>query len=353
MTRKILAYCHAYVGHGREAGAETTLANLLESLVRAGWEATVLLSDNVRDGQPYVVNGVTVLPDARGRKTFPRIVQDFDVVVSHLECSEQAAVVCQRSGVPIVHLVHNTFWQTEGYLAMGCSLAVYNSEWVANHHSGSQYRQIVSQVAKREKHAEINFTARVASSWPYVVLHPQIEPELYYTDGPHDCVGFVNFHENKNPAVFYEMARRFPEQQFLGLLGGYGHQDIQELPNVEFIENTPDITGEFYSRCRVLLVPSHYESFGRVAVEAQASGVAVVASATPGLKEALRESALYADPDNMTQWETALEIVLNNKALYSRLSIGNSRYWAEQAVIETMDLIPVMDQICERYAEMR
>lgn len=350
MANRILAFVHAYVGHGREAGAETTLANLLESLVRNGWEADVLLNKAVPGGN-YSVNGVNVISDTSGGKTFPKIADDYDIIISHLECSEQAAIVCRRSKIPIVHLVHNTFWQTEGYLATGTDLAVYNTNWVAEHHSNNQKNNVMSVPSKNGKLGTISFTARQSKDWPYVVLHPQIIPSDYEAEGPHDSIGMVNLYENKNPAIFYEMARRFPDQQFLGVIGGYGKQEIDDsLPNVEFIANTVDIQGEFYSRVKILLVPSHYESFGRVALEAAASGIPCIASPTQGLMECLGHRGVYADATDPDAWEVSLKELLIPSTLkyYRRMALNCSRMWADRAVEETHDLNVVLTDMVDR-----
>jgi glycosyltransferase involved in cell wall biosynthesis len=347
---KVLAFAHAYVGHGREAGAETTLANMLESLVRNGWEATVLLSEDTGCGE-YTHNGVRVIPDARGRKTFPKIINQYDVVVSHLDCSEQAAVVCERSGIPIVHLVHNTMWQTESYLASGCDLAIYNTDWVADYHSENQSRNIISVPSRRKGLTTISFSARRARDWPWIVLHPQISPSDYYAEGPHDSIGFVNFHDNKNPDIFYEMAERFPDENFIGLIGGYGEQDVRDgYPNVEYIENTIDIAGEFYARTKILLVPSHYESFGRVALEGAATGIPCLASPTKGLLECLGHRGVYADPTDPDAWEDMLRMMLRpqNYNYLSTMALNCSKEWFETSTKESDNLIQVMNELVDR-----
>jgi glycosyltransferase involved in cell wall biosynthesis len=52
---------------------------------------------------------------------------------------------------------------------------------------------------------------------------------------------------------------------------------------------------EVYRQTKLLLMPSSYESWGRVAVEAAASGIPTLAAATPGLLEALGDAGTFID----------------------------------------------------------
>ncbi|NLA65972.1 MAG: glycosyltransferase family 1 protein [Leucobacter sp.] len=74
-------------------------------------------------------------------------------------------------------------------------------------------------------------------------------------------------------------------------------------------------------RSSLVLIPSHSETFGLVALEAAASGVPVIASATGGLLEAVvdGETGLLIASDNPHEWAAAIERVLTDDALASRL----------------------------------
>jgi hypothetical protein len=110
---------------------------------------------------------------------------------------------------------------------------------------------------------------------------------------------------HKGADVFLELARRFPRRRFL-LVGklGYGYPArLRSLPNVRHLPLGPP--RQFLGRAGVVLVPSRWpEPFGRVAVEAMAGGVPVLASRVGGLAEVVGDSALavvdYRDPD---AWE--------------------------------------------------
>lgn len=334
---KITVLVHAYVGHGRNAGGETTLHDILKGCVARGASVDVVLDQKTAYTQITDVDGVTVHPYQEwDNGKFNVLCRDTDIVLSHLDCSERATYVAEYSHRPMVHLVHNTFWQTEGYLAMGCDLAIYNSEWVAAHHAkANDPVAIVPETMPPpmtgvSRTATFNFKARKALGWPYVVVHPPIDPTRYEcTPGKH--VTMVNLWENKGPDVFYALADRFPDVQFLGVRGGYAdkHQDIRVRDNVTIVPNSNDFRN-ILMNTSILLMPSRYESFGRVAIEAGAAGIPTIASPTEGLLEALGEGGTYAS--NPVEWDAQLKKLLTPSGYTkaSKHAKARSAYWASQ-----------------------
>ena len=77
-----------------------------------------------------------------------------------------------------------------------------------------------------------------------------------------------------------------------------------------------------FRNARVVLVPSHSETFGLVALEAAASGVPVVAQGTGGLREAVLagDTGLIIESRDPRDWADALTEVLGNPELARRLS---------------------------------
>src|SRR5690606_41527203 len=103
---------------------------------------------------------------------------------------------------------------------------------------------------------------------------PPVMDEEYATERG-DGVTLINLYPPKGAATFWTLAERMPDVKFLAVIGGYGHQDVRELPNVEVMPNIPGrrMRDEVYARTKILLMPSEYESWGRVGVEAMASGI--------------------------------------------------------------------------------
>ncbi len=98
------------------------------------------------------------------------------------------------------------------------------------------------------------------------------------------------------------MAKELPEYKFLGVKGSYGVQWANDsLPNVEILEKQEDMR-EVYRRTEILIMPSDYESWGRTATEAAASGIPVISTDTPGLRENMGESGIYLDKRRVKDW---------------------------------------------------
>lgn len=78
----------------------------------------------------------------------------------------------------------------------------------------------------------------------------------------------------------------------------------------------------------LVAVPSYNESFGLVALEAQACGTPVVATATGGLKIAVADgvSGILVPGHAPTDWARAIEDLVSRPQLRTRLSIGARRH---------------------------
>ncbi len=91
------------------------------------------------------------------------------------------------------------------------------------------------------------------------------------------------------------------------------------------------------SRADVVVVPSRWEGFGLVAVEAMAAGVPVIATAIEGLDEVVGDAALRVPPDDPAAIATALRRLDADPALYRRLSAAGPRRAARFSVDVMVD----------------
>ena len=81
---------------------------------------------------------------------------------------------------------------------------------------------------------------------------------------------------------------------------------------------------EWFQAATVCVVPSYSESFGLVAIEAQACGTPVVAARVGGLPTAVRDgiSGVLVDGHDASTWADQILIVAMNDELRAKLSIG-------------------------------
>ena len=79
---------------------------------------------------------------------------------------------------------------------------------------------------------------------------------------------------------------------------------------------------------RVVLIPSHSETFGLVALEGAASGVPVVAAASGGLREAVLhgDTGVVLESRDPAAWAGAITTILSNPGLARRLSVAGREH---------------------------
>ncbi len=92
-----------------------------------------------------------------------------------------------------------------------------------------------------------------------------------------------------------------------------------------------------YQSATLLVYPSLWEGFGFPGLEAQASGLPVLASNRSALPEVLKSSAAYFDPENSENFQKELLSLLGNEKKRRDLAISgkkNAKDWAWSRVLQ-------------------
>jgi D-inositol-3-phosphate glycosyltransferase len=134
-------------------------------------------------------------------------------------------------------------------------------------------------------------------------------------------------------------------RQLEQLAAGLGLADlVRFLPPVH-----AELLAEHYRAADVAVVPSHNESFGLVALEAQACGTPVVAAAVGGLRTAVRDgvSGVLVEGRDPADYAAAIRAVLARRPL---LAAGARRHAADFSWDRTADAL--VDAYAAAAAEM-
>ena len=166
------------------------------------------------------------------------------------------------------------------------------------------------------------------------VVYPIIQLADYRVkNAPAGAITFVNPTPKKGVETALALAALLPHRHFLFVeswrLEPSVKRELQNrlgsLPNVTLSPWTCDMT-EVYARTAILIVPSLWqEAFGRVALEAHASGIPVIARDIGGLSEVLQESGILVAPDAPPQvWADEIERLFADRSLYAARSAAAS-----------------------------
>ena len=216
------------------------------------------------------------------------------------------ALAAKRTQIPILVLLQNVEFRLHG----GRFEDVADVPCVANSH----------------------FTAdryRAAYGINPLVIYPYISADRYRTKRTRENVTFINPHPLKGRDIALGVARLCPEIPFTFVESWRlppGHrkhlvQELEALSNVTFLRPQSDMRA-VYGKCSILLAPSVWEeAYGRVATEAQISGIPVVASTRGGLPEAVGPGGVLLDPEQpIADWAAAVRKLWRDERHYEALS---------------------------------
>lgn len=294
---RVLASLVSYPPFTRVGGFNATHRYLV-GLVEAGHEVTALIGDRV---PAYELDGVRVRSEQWVWKHFTKA----DLIISNHGDEARLHRIACREGKPSIRFIHGVHDALIHKIRRGGdpTLVVFNAHSLA----------------------EV-----VQYDGPKMVCHPILRVDEYATT-PGDAITLVNLIKPKGVDVFDQLARYMPHREFLGCKGGYGKQLEPFRPNVRVIAQTPNMRDHVYAKSRIVLMPSDYETWGLVGLEAFCSGIPVIAHPTPGLVESLGDAGIFCDRDDLDAWIDAVER-LDDQSEYdsaSEKARARADHWAK------------------------
>ncbi|NOR68299.1 MAG: glycosyltransferase [Methylomarinum sp.] len=180
--------------------------------------------------------------------------------------------------------------------------------------------------------ANSNFTAQrfhETFGIPAHVIPPLINYNKYQVNSSKEKVLFVCPKKEKGLDIALKLAEKNPDIPFLFLESwqlneielNALHNEIKLLPNIEFLLAQADMK-PIYAVTKLALVPSSWEeAWGRIASEAQVSGIPVLASNRGGLPESVGNGGvLHKIEEDIDIWSKSLRKIWFDKDYYKKLS---------------------------------
>ena len=168
------------------------------------------------------------------------------------------------------------------------------------------------------------------------VIRPLVRRADYVTESSRQNVLFINPYPVKGRDIAFAIAERCPDIPFTFCeswtiddeLRAWLDERLKGLNNIVMRDRTEDMK-TVYGKAKVLLAPSIWEeAWGRVATEAQFSGIPVLGSNRGGLPEAIGPGGVILDPEApIEEWVAALRRLWDDKEFYvekSRLALEHS-----------------------------
>lgn len=210
---------------------------------------------------------------------------------------------------------------------IGIPVIVYFHDVLFDEHEGDIYNiDNVTFISNSQ------FTARKYKESYHIdttVIEPIFRSERYRTTTLPYNVTFINPIPEKGSDIALKLVEICPDVNFCFVpswgLSKTQKQFLKEQANLHSnlriaapTMNMKDV----YGRAKVLLVPSQLEeAWGRVATEAQFSGIPVVASNRGGLPEAVGPGGVLLDPDGPIEaWAAAIRQLWTDEVYYRKLS---------------------------------
>lgn len=286
------------------------------------------------------IETIAVQPDKLRAETF-----DADMIITHFPPNWRRIpyLASLKRSNPKARLVHVEHSYTENWFLRKVSHPARFQKMLSL--ALRQYDDVVCvSNAQRDWLAQFSKlpTAGFRTIYPYST-HPGIDelaPPLFNAGGDLTIGTYGRLHECKG---FDRLIRAFqsigPAAGLKLVIGGAGPDEtaLKQLaagaPHIRFVGLVENVA-DFLSQCDVIAVPSRYESFGQVALEARRAARPLLVSDVDGLPEQVTDCGLIVNCRSQHILMAALSLL---KILPLAYLSQNARQSAENAQVESVN----------------
>ncbi len=161
-------------------------------------------------------------------------------------------------------------------------------------------------------------------------------PEKTQPETPLTLVAYGRFTQQKGFDLLIQAIQQLPPGLVQVLLGGQGPEEskLRQLagnaPQIHFLGRVDDVPG-LLNRCDAVVIPSRWEPWGNVCLEARAAARPVIVSDVDGLSEQAEGCGLLVKPESVTALAEGIQTLVNAPPSQRQLWGQQGRLTASQA----------------------
>ena len=267
-----------------------------------------------------------------GRKTWrPDVVHAHDWLVAH-----PAIALAEHFDVPLVSTIHATeAGRHSGWVVGKISRQVHAVEsWLVRESdslitcSASMGEEITELFGPGLAESRVIRNGIDAGLWPFARRRARRGPatllylgRLEYEKGVHDAIAALPRIRRAHPGTTLTLAGDGTQQDWL-LAQARKHKVVKAIRFAGRVDH--DQLVALLHECDAAVLPSHYEPFGIVALEAAATGAPLVVSTAGGLGEAVLDgrTGMSFPPRDVAALAAAVRAVLDDPAAAQRRAVA-------------------------------
>jgi glycogen synthase len=271
------------------------------------------------------------LKTKRERPWRPNVVHAHDWLVAH-----PAIALAEYFDVPLVSTIHATeAGRHSGWVSGPISRQVHAVEsWLVRESdslitcSASMSDEITELFGPGLAEIRVIRNGIDAARWPFALRQPRKGPaqllflgRLEYEKGIHDAIAALPRIRRTHPGTTLTIAGGGTQQQWL-VAEARKHKVLKATTFVGHLDH--DALIRLLHTADAAVLPSHYEPFGIVALEAAATGIPLVTSDVGGLGEAVinGQTGMSYPPRDVARLAAAVRVVLDDPDAAQRRAIA-------------------------------
>jgi len=298
--------------HKSKAGGERYLHHFLKELMKFTGCIPNVLIPNCDEMKRFEMEDIIINETTEDLDSCLNYILECDLVITQLMVSEKVIKFSLKHEKQILWILHGYFDGFNKLMEYSSICKIFNSKNVLC--------DFQSKTGDAGEPVEIQNYFIIYPYTDFTKFNQFKNKEIWRRE----YITFVNPCMNKGVETIIELVKENPDRKFLIVEGGYMMeeqipylQELRKYSNTHIIRNTDNMIKEVYSKSRIILMISKYESYGLVASEGASMGIPIITNKeTKGLLENMGKLSLGGYGKNYESYNRCIQILDNSETYF-------------------------------------